>query len=256
MSSKIYRQYDSRWCSKPYPTAKSSFGGNGCGPCAVLHLMLENPKYAKYTPETVRPVFVKKGYAVAGHGTTWNGITAMMRYYGLKNIVRVWNEPMSEAWKVLNKGKKMGIILFLGGTKGGVTWTLGGHYVAFTDYKVKNGKHYFYMKDSGPRKHDGWYNYEDHMKGLVSKVWICDKPLKAYSGKMPTKTIRKGSKGENVKKWQSFINWYYGREVLKVDGGFGSATESYTRAFQSANGLKVDGVVGKKSRTKAKAVRK
>ncbi len=265
MSSKIYRQYDSRWSKKPYPTTRSSFGGNGCGCCSVLHLMIENPKYANYTPESIRPYFVKSGFAVSNQGTTWNGITEAMKHYGMKNIVRIWSQPMSEAWKVLDKGNKMGIILFRAGTKGGITWTSGGHYVAFTSYKKTKGKHYFYMKDSGGRKHDGWYCYETHMKGLVAKVWICDKPKttskpstskKAYRGAFPTGTIRKGSRGENVARWQKFINWYYGKTVVKVDKIFGNETLKYTKAIQKALKVTVDGIVGKDTLAKAKAFKK
>jgi GH25 family lysozyme M1 (1,4-beta-N-acetylmuramidase) len=57
---------------------------------------------------------------------------------------------------------------------------MGGHYVAFTDYYVKNGKHYFYTKDSGSRNRDsaknGYYTYEGSMKGLIYQMWIVEKP--------------------------------------------------------------------------------
>ena len=72
-----------------------------------------------------------------------------------------------------------------------------------------------------------------------------------YKGKMPTVLIKRGSKGEDVKAWQEYINWYYDEKVLTVDGNFGGKTERVTEDIQSENGLKVDGKVGKATRTAA-----
>ena len=49
--------------------------------------------------------------------------------------------------------------------------------------------------------------------------------------------LKNGSRGEDVKKVQAFLN-------LKADGIFGSGTERAVKAWQSANGLKADGLVG------------
>ena len=71
-------------------------------------------------------------------------------------------------------------------------WTAGGHYVAFTDYYVgKDGRHYFYTKDSGGRSHDsltnGYYSYERSMKGLIYQMWIVERP-KSSTSTTTTKT--------------------------------------------------------------------
>lgn len=50
-------------------------------------------------------------------------------------------------------------------------------------------------------------------------------------------TIRKGSTGPDVKKWQSILK-------ITADGVFGPATESATKSWQSAHKLVADGVVG------------
>ncbi len=50
-------------------------------------------------------------------------------------------------------------------------------------------------------------------------------------------TIRKGSRGDSVKRWQTVLG-------LTPDGNFGPATEAATKQWQSAHGLKPDGVVG------------
>ena len=107
---------------------------------------------------------VNQGFAYPNQGTSWDGIKLTLEHYGYDVVHIGINDPMSKAWKELNKGDRMGVILFLGGSgPNGTVWTTGGHYVAFTDYKVKDGKHYMYMKDSGGRDHDGWYSYENSM---------------------------------------------------------------------------------------------
>jgi hypothetical protein len=60
------------------------------------------------------------------------------------------------------------------------------------------------------------------------------------------KTIKKGSFGEEVKQWQLFLQ-SAGYKIPFVDGAFGPITERETLKFQSANGLKADGVVGPKT---------
>ena len=50
-------------------------------------------------------------------------------------------------------------------------------------------------------------------------------------------TIRKGSKGEDVRKLQELLG-------ITADGIFGPVTKAAVLAYQSANGLKADGVVG------------
>ena len=173
MNNKIYRQTDSRWGSLPYPTKAYSFSGNGCGCCACLHVLIEQDKYKNWTPKDLRPYMVNQGFATKGNGTTWNGITKTLEHYG--NTV-INHSTMDGIFKTLDERKKkglpcLGVILFRAGTKGGIKWTAGGHYVAFVDYKKANGKHYFYTKDSGTRRHDGWYAYETTMKGLIPQIW-------------------------------------------------------------------------------------
>ena len=68
--------------------------------------------------------------------------------------------------------------------------------------------------------------------------------LKYYSS-----TLGKGSRGNLVKKWQSFLNSQ--GYNLSVDGDFGDNTYSATTDWQSKNGLGVDGIVGKNTWEKA-----
>lgn len=271
MNSKIYRQADSRWGNLPYPTKAYRFASNGCGCCSCTHNIIEIDKYKNYTPADVRPYMVSQGFATKGHGTTWAGITKTLQHYGFEVAHPDIGRSMASAWTILNKSgaPKQGVLLFRKGVKGGVRWTSGGHYVAFLNYKVQNGKHYFYTKDSGGRHHDGWYCYETTMSGLLPQIWIVTKkpstpaptpkptpkptptPSKKYSGTIPSPTLKFKSKGDRVEHLQKFLNWYGGYGLV-VDGRFGKLTKNAVKIFQNKNGLKADGIYGPKTYAKAK----
>lgn len=280
MNMTIYKQHDSRWAGLPYPSKRSRVGGHGCGLCACVHVAIEQVSKKHWTPKTLRPYMVKHGYAEEGHGTTHQGITNTLKYIGHKRVV--WLKEgfaISEAWDELNKGNRIGIILLNSKkAKNGLEWTSSGHYVMFDGYKTRkvNGKtqHLFYIKDSGPRNHDsakhGYYIYENSMvtkggKRCVRQMWIVErvgeqvptpKPYKIpgpYKGKLPAGTVKKGSKGANVKAVQTFLNWCIGSK-LKVDGKCGKNTVKAIKKYQKKYNLKVDGVFGSQSRRKAAAI--
>jgi len=61
------------------------------------------------------------------------------------------------------------------------------------------------------------------------------------------KTLRRGDKGSEVKRLQQdLIDLGYGSymQPYGADGSFGAATENAVKAFQKANKLAVDGIVG------------
>lgn len=62
-------------------------------------------------------------------------------------------------------------------------------------------------------------------------------------------TLQKGSKGDEVKEWQSFLNSQ--GYSLSVDGDFGNNTYNATIEWQRKNGLGADGIVGDKTWGKA-----
>ena len=64
--------------------------------------------------------------------------------------------------------------------------------------------------------------------------------------------LRLGSVGPGVQNWQRFLADAL-KEPLAIDAAFGPKTERATRAWQSANGLGADGIVGPKSRAFAQA---
>lgn len=276
MNSNIYRQADSRWGSLPYPTKAYSFAHNGCGCCAVTHCAIELEEYKNYTPADVRKYMVQ--FATKGHGTLWDGIRKGLEHYGF-NVHWRQADSMSDIFKVLSTSLKKGVILF-GSTKGPdkTVWTSSGHYINFVDYKIQNGKHWFYLKDSGGRKHDKWWCYETSMRGDVRQVFICTSlkeghkllgsapsasPVantpaptnRTYSGIIPTATLKKGSNGPKVTNLQKFLNWY-GNYGLETDGKFGKLTAKAVKKFQKNHGLTDDSIYGPKTYAKAMTYKK
>lgn len=87
-----------------------------------------------------------------------------------------------------------------------------------------------------------------YIRGYITPHYD-DEPVKATktetTSTVKVKTLKKGSKGSNVKAMQILLmgyNFYCGG--YGADGDFGSGTESAVRAFQKAKGLTVDGVCG------------
>ena len=117
----------------------------------------------------------RHGYAIRNQGTAWSGIPACMKAFGLTDVRNV--ASMTDVFALLRDGY-CAVFLMRAGSRGGVTWTTSGHYIAVTDYKVKNGRHYFYTRDPGGRRHTGWYCYEEKMKGLIPQVWVGMVPKK------------------------------------------------------------------------------
>lgn len=73
-----------------------------------------------------------------------------------------------------------------------------------------------------------------------------EKPGKVIS--VAAKQLSKGSMGAPVKALQILLIGYgYSCGIAGVDGDFGTATDKAVRAYQKANGLTVDGIVGAKT---------
>jgi len=62
--------------------------------------------------------------------------------------------------------------------------------------------------------------------------------------------LKKGSRGDTVKNWQTFLN-SKGFDCGTPDGVFGDNTKNATKKFQQANGLSADGAAGKNTLAKA-----
>lgn len=265
MNSNNYKQYDTRWAKLGYPNAPWYIRDCGCGEVAVCNCIIEMDKYKKETPKTIQP-FCKQYAAPNGNGTYFSGIPAMMKHYGMTEVKEC--DTMTELFKEMAKGNRVAILLMgsrNGGSRG-VHWTSSAHFVAAVGYKKSGGKDYLYIKDSNSTStlRNGWLAYTENLKGDVSRVWSGRIPAKkkeyvpttAYKGKLPSKTVKRGDKGEQVKRLKEFLKWRY--NFTYSNDSFGAGTEKAVKAFQrkyaKQYGLKVDGVFGKASKQVAQKI--
>lgn len=237
-TKKVFKQFSPPWGTKPYPSAPSTVASSGCGLCSVTHLAIEQSAKADYTPSTLYSYM--KQYAVLGHGTEWVGIDNGMKHIGLTDVKRVGD--LETMYQEMAKGNRVAVFLFNGNiSPNGVQWTGGGHYCAAVAYKV--GKyHYFYMKDSGGRNHDGWYSYEKSMKGCIKMMWVGKLPAEAIT--LPERGyFQYGDKSPDIKKIQKFLKaqgLYKGR----CGGNYKRLTRKAVKKFQAEHGLAIDGLFG------------
>ena len=95
--------------------------------------------------------------------------------------------------------------------------------------------------------------FESICETLLNSQAAVYTPSKAYTGGLPSKTLKKGSKGTDVKHLQTFLNWCI-KAGLKVDGSYGSKTKAAVKRFQKQYKLKQDGIFGPKSKAKALSI--
>lgn len=58
------------------------------------------------------------------------------------------------------------------------------------------------------------------------------------------KTLRLGSQGNDVERWQAFLRGWNKNSKVVIDGNFGQTTDLETRQYQKSKRLGADGVVG------------
>lgn len=265
MNKTKYMQTDGRWGSLGYPRAPYCLNNCGCGEVSIANCIIEMSKYRAYTPATIQP-YCKQYADPSGAGTYWSGIPAMMKHYGMSEVKE--HATMPQLWAELAKGNRVAIYLMgsRGGGNKGVHWTSSGHFVCSVDYKYEGGKHWVYVKDSYSNSslRNGFISYEDNMRGDVLKVWSGKLAVKkkayvpktAYKGKLPAKTVKKGDRGEQVKRLKEFLHWRF--NFTYTNDVFGSGTEKAVKDFQQKYakqyGLKVDGIFGTASRQVAQKI--
>jgi len=245
-----YKQYDSRWRWWVYPKKGWYLNGCGCGCLSVFHCVLELEKYlGKSVTDIMKMVYsYMKQYAVAGDGTKRDGITAGLKHFGFADVYRCGSAPMSELFKRLNKeGAHVGVLLFRGKGPDGTVWTSGGHYIGYGDYRVRDGRHEFYLFDSGSRNHSGWYSYEKSMRGCVIDAWSATIPKsqkkpsevnsEPYKGALPNTTVEETKTVDNTAKISAkakALAWAKGTAKAKYAYKGGSGTAAYNRAYKAA----------------------
>lgn len=243
-----FKQYDARWGKKNY-NGSSTYAKAACGPTSCASIVYD--KDTSITPVDCGNYMKAHKYAIPNNGTSPNGITPCLKHFGFKNVKKHAKTSGGKSYgtissmaKAMAKNNTYGIILFRAGTKGGVTWTTGGHYIAVDGYKKKDGKHYFHTLDSAGRNHTGWYCWETQMKGLDRMMWSAELDIPSF----PRCATAKNSNGVNVVALQRCLN-----KVMKVepklveDGEYLTKTEERVKVYQKSRGLVVDGIAGKKT---------
>lgn len=261
MNNTNFKQYNTAWAKLGYPKKPWYIKDCGCGEVALANCIIEMVEYANQTPKTIQP-WCKQFAAPNGDGTYWSAPPTMMAHYGMTECQE--HQTMNPLWKELAKGNRVAIYLMsnrLAGSKK-IKWTGSKHFICSTAYRYdeKTGKHWVYVKDSNSTSdsRNGWLTYEDNLANAVFKVWSGKlitpyTPSTPYTGSLPSGTVKKGSKGADVKATQNFLNWCINAK-LSVDGNFGNATDNATRKYQTQYGLKVDGIFGAQSKRKAQEI--
>ena len=163
----IYRQYDPQWVVTP--GADWNLSDNGCGPTACANI-LANSINPKITPVQTWNYMNSHNY-ICADGSLHSGITACLKEFGVESTYVL--SPSSSKVFELMVGHKYAILLFGNEPQGGVTWAISGHFVAATDYKIEDGKHWFFTRDSSGKKNDGWHCYEDTMSKVLAAFYVC-----------------------------------------------------------------------------------
>lgn len=125
-------------------------------------------------------------------------------------------------------------------------WTHTGFYFNGSTCECASGVQYFQTM-----KKNRWTHWA--VAKCFESGWTMPEPPKEpekqpEKGQTVNKTIRKGDKGELVKYAQNLlIGKGYALPKYGADGDFGGETLNAVKAFQKANGLTADGVIGAKT---------
>lgn len=162
-----YKQYDSRWKSKPYTStgsSKQTIGSSGCGPTSMADIMATWIDKA-LTPVEMCAYALKHGFRTANSGTAWAFFKSVAETYGFTGFVQT--KSMATARAAIKNGA------FVVASMGPGYWTKGGHYICLW----KTDDTYMYANDpaSGTRKKQKLAAFEEQRK----QFFIFYKPSKA-----------------------------------------------------------------------------
>lgn len=161
-----FKQYDSRWASKRYPTwGTGTMKYCGCGATTAAIVISSIDK-------TITPYICAKELSNMKNGVTKGGATylwALKKLLENHGFVVEKHTSVSTLIKALKRSDRETYgIVDIWGTKSGVTWVSGGksngHYIPLTSIK---GEDTVWVKDPGLRKHTGWFDYSKYMSGHV-----------------------------------------------------------------------------------------
>jgi len=113
-------------------------------------------------------------------------------------------------------------------------------------YPYVNWMHNGEESDSNMAYCWNWHPVSPYWQDMLSLI-ASKKPILELDD-MKLELLKIGSKGNQVKWLQEILEQEYGFENIGgYDGAFGNLTDKQVREYQQANGLKVDGIIGKDS---------
>lgn len=178
-----WKQTDKRWRNKRI--GSMTLGAGGCGPTAIANVV--SPLLKKnYTPAKVWDYMKKRGYLIPGAGSTWAGITATVKHYGIKFKVTYSD---SEVKTYLKKG------YWMIGLCGPSRWTSSGHYIVI--YKLKSDGHILVSDPYSSSDYCQKDAYLSEYLGCNKCNWIAIDP-KDYPGGKSGKTPEKETKVQTL----------------------------------------------------------
>lgn len=123
-----------------------------------------------------------------------------------------------------------------------------GNFGAATESSVRAFQEFFNLSPDGVVGQMTWEKMQDIYEGIQQGVDVPESTPPAAE-EYPGTPLRQGSRGENVRKIQNWLNSlsavYPDVPSVAVDGIFGPATESAVLAFQARFNLTADGIVGR-----------
>jgi len=119
------------------------------------------------------------------------------------------------------------------------------------NYVIFNRRIYDADDQFRPRVYNGINPHDKHCHYSIRQTIMAENtritwPVLAAFPTWPT--LREGATGQAALQCQAFLNAW--GASLSVDGAFGAKTEAAVLAFQRAQGIKADGIVGPQTRAK------
>lgn len=118
-----YKQFDSKWKSKPYTitgSSKQTIGSSACGPTSMADIVA-TWKDSKITPVEMCAYSLKHGYRTQNSGTAWAFFGSVAKAYGFTKFVQT--KSMATAKSALKEGA------LVVASMGPGYWTKGGHFI-------------------------------------------------------------------------------------------------------------------------------
>lgn len=120
-----------------------------------------------------------------------------------------------------------------------------------THYVIHRGRIMDADDQFQPRRYTGKNPHDKHIHDSIRQTAKAENSTVAYRfilKPMSWGTLKRGSKGRQVKELQAYLIGY--GYTLRMDEDYGPATEKAVRSFQAKQGIEIDGIVGPETRGK------